>query len=371
MKKHMILAAAAALALVACAKVESIQNTNEENAVSFGVYAGKMTPTKVTGLTTSNITNFGVYSSYTTAAWTTSDKMNFMYDQLVSGSDHSWTYSPVKYCPNETSDRLSFWAYAPYKDANNGITEKTANSDAGYPKITYTMPADNYQVDLLWATPVMNKVNNSSYTSGTANPTTPTPDGDATISNKVQFSFKHALALIDVQARYLVDLANSPSGTTGDALPAATVVKINSITLSGDFPVSGDLNLNDGTWSAQGDPAAKSWTRNFASPKTVTNANASIIAADEQIMVIPKASGATTITLQVDYDVITTDTALEAESISVNNVLSSTGSITILGGKKYAIIAVLGLTSVKLDVLEIGDWGAVQASDEIDLPLND
>lgn len=363
----MILAAAAALTLVACAKVETIQNTREENVVSFGVYAGKMIPTKVTGLTTSNIANFGVYSSYTTADWTTSDKMNFMFDQLVEGSDHSWSYSPVKYWPNETTDKLSFWAYAPYKDANNGIAESTANSVAGYPKISYTMPADNYQVDLLWATPIMDKVNNSAYTSGTANPTA----GDATISNKVQFSFKHALALIDVQARYLVDLANSPSGTTGDALPAASVVKINSITLSGSFPVSGVLNLDDGTWSDQGDAADKSWTRNFAPAKTVTNANASIIANNEQIMVIPKATGATTITLQVNYDVITTDAALQGGSITVNNVLSSTGDLTILGGKKYAIIAVLGLTSVKLDVLEIGDWGAVQASDEIDLPLND
>ena len=362
----MIIAAAAALALVACAKVETFQNTNEENAVSFGVYAGKMT-TKVTGLTTSNIANFGVYSSYTTADWTTSDKMNFMFDQQVTGSAHSWTYSPVKYWPNETTDKLSFWAYAPYKDANNGITENTANSTAGYPKITYTMPADNYQVDLLWATPVMNKVNNSAYTDGTANPTA----GDATTTNKVQFSFKHALSLIDVQARYLVDLANSPSGTTGDALPAASVVKINSITLSGSFPVSGVLNLNDGTWSDQGDNADKSWTRNFGTPKNVTNANASIIANDEQIMVIPKASGATTITLQVNYDVITTDAALQGGSITVNNVLSSTGELTILGGKKYAIIAVLGLTSVKLDVQEIGDWGDVQASDEINLPLND
>ena len=367
MKKSLIFAAIAAVVLSACAKFETFQSTDVDNAVRFGVYAGKMVPTRVTGLTTATLTTFGVYSSYTTADWTTSDKMNFMFDQSVSGSKAGgFTYSPVKYWPNETTDKLSFWAYAPYKDANNGITECTTNATAGYPKITYTMPAAAYQVDLLWATPVMNKVNNSAYTSGTANPSA----GDATVANKVSFTFKHALALLDVQARYLVDVVNSGEDT-GSALPAATVVKINEITLAGSFPASGDLNLNDGTWSNQASPSDASFNYDFDTPKNVTNANASILADTEQIMVIPKASGTTTLTLTVDYDVITTDAAVSGGTVTVNNVLTSSGELTIVGGKKYAVVAVLGLTSLKLDLTEVSEWGAIQATEEIDLPLND
>ena len=174
--------------------------------------------------------------------------------------------------------------------------------------------------------------------------------------------------MLDVQARYLVDLVNA-GGTTGDAVHSATTVKINSISLDGSFPASGVLNLNDGTWSSQGAATATNFTRTFSPAKTVTNANASIIDADEQMMVIPKASGATTITVTVDYDVTTTDDKLDGGSVTVNNVLTSTGDLTITGGNKYKLILVLGLTSVKFDV-EVEAWPAFAGETEVDLPLN-
>jgi len=367
MKKVLFLTAFAVTVLAGCAKTIDLSNsTGQGTPVNFGVYAGRVA-TKTTAITTANLSSFGVYCSYTTADWTTSDTMNFMYDQSVSGTHAGgFTYSPVKYWPNETTDKLSFWAYAPYRTNDNGIALQSANDAAGYPTILYTLPSDANQVDLLWATPVMNKVNNSAYTSGTANPTA----GDATISNKVLLTFHHALALLDVQARYLVDLVNA-GGTTGSAVDASTVVKINSISLSGSFPASGVLNLNNGTWSSQGTATPTNFTRNFATPKDVTNANASIIAADEQMMVIPPASGDNTITVTVNYDVITTDSKLNGGSVTVNNELTSTGELTIQGGKKYKLILVLGLTSVKLDV-EVEDWPTDFDDDaEVDLPKND
>ena len=364
MKKTIVFAALAATVLASCAKNEVFQKETAQNQVTFGVYAGNV-PSKTTAITTENLSTFGVYSSYTTADWTTSDKMNFMYDQSVSGSHAAgFTYTPVKYWPNETTDKLSFWAYAPYRTNTNGIALESANDATGYPTISYTLPSDANQVDLLWATPVMNQVNNSAYTAGTADPTA----GDATISNKVTFVFHHALAMLDVQARYLVDLVNA-GGTTGAAVHSATTVKINSISLDGSFPASGVLNLNDGTWSSQGAATATNFTRTFSPAKTVTNANASIIDADEQMMVIPKASGATTITVTVDYDVTTTDDKLDGGSVTVNNVLTSTGDLTIAGGNKYKLILVLGLTSVKFDV-EVEAWPAFAGETEVDLPLN-
>lgn len=368
MKKFLILAAAAVAVFASCAKtIDHTRNTGQGTPVGFGVYAGNA-PTKVTAITTENLSSFGVYASYSDGAeWATTGTMNFMFDQEVTGSHAGgFTYTPVKYWPNETTDRLSFWAYAPFKSATNGITENTTNTTAGYPKITYTLPAtDANQVDLLWATPQMNKVNNSAYTSGTANPSA----GDATISNKVVLTFHHALALLDVQARYLVDLVNSGS-TTGAAVPAATTVTINSISLSGSFPASGVLNLNDGTWSDQAAAAATAFTRSFSPAKAVTNENASIIAANEQMMVIPPASGDNTITITVNYNVTTTDDKLSGGKSVVTNELTSSGVITIVGGKKYKLILVLGLTSVKLDVV-VEDWPTdFDDEAEVNLPLN-
>ena len=366
MKKFLILTAAAVAVFASCAKtIDHTRNTGPGTPVGFGVYAGNV-PTKVTAITTDNLSSFGVYASYSDGAeWATTGTMNFMFDQEVTGSHAGgFTYTPVKYWPNETTDRLSFWAYAPFKSAANGITENTTNTTAGYPKITYTLPTDANQVDLLWATPQMNKVNNSAYTSGTANPSA----GDATISNKVVLTFHHALALLDVQARYLVDLVNE--GGTAGAADASTTVTINSISLSGSFPASGVLNLNDGTWSNQADAAATEFERTFTTPKVVTNANASIIDANEQMMVIPKSEGATEITVTVDYDVTTTDNKLSGSKSVVNNVLTSKGNITIQGGKKYKLILVLGLTSVKLDVA-VENWvDATGDPTEIDLPRN-
>ena len=366
MNKLMIFAASAAAVLaVGCAKNEVFQTPPAEEAVTFGVYAGNAA-TKTTAITTDNLSTFGVYASYTTADWTTSNTMNFMFDQSVSGSHASgFTYSPVKYWPNETTDKLSFWAYAPYLTGTNGIAESTTNSDSGYPKISYTLPTDANQVDLLWATPQMNKVNNSAYTSGTSNPSA----GDATVGNKVTFVFKHALALLDVQARYLVDVINA-GNTVGSTIDASTTITINSITLSGSFPASGILNLNDGTWSSQGENTATVFSRDFSPAKNVTNENASIIAASEQMMVIPKSSGTTTVTVQVDYDITTTDAKLAGGKVVINNVLSSSADLTITGGNKYNLILVLGITSVKLDV-SVEDWPVAAGSAEVNLPLND
>ena len=167
-----------------------------------------------------------------------------------------------------------------------------------------------------------------------------------------------------------MDAINAGS-TAGSAVASGTTVTINSISLTGSFPASGTLNLNDGTWSNQGDAASTTFSRTFASPVTVTNSDASIIATSEQMMVIPKASGETTITATVDYDVTTTDTKLNAGSVTINNVLTSSGSVTIQGGKKYKLILVLGLTSVKLDVA-VADWpNDFTGSAEVNLPLND
>ncbi|MBP5333941.1 MAG: hypothetical protein J6Y66_07210, partial [Bacteroidales bacterium] len=136
MKNSMILAAAAALALAACAKVETINN-NAPEAISFGVYAGKAAATKaVSGTDYSTVTTatlqassngFGVFGYYTDAAnYASSTKANFMYNQQVTYSAGAWSYSPVKYWPNEhgasavstDTDKLTFLAYAPFVATN-------------------------------------------------------------------------------------------------------------------------------------------------------------------------------------------------------------------------------------------------------------
>ena len=146
MKKSMILAAVAALVLCACAKVETVKPVVDE-PVSFGVYVPKTTKAGTPGTITTNgaestvslqTEGFGVFATYSDGGdYAATIGPNFMYNTKVSTA--AWTYSPVKYWPNETindnngasgpanADKLSFLAYAPWvnhKEAygSTGIT---------------------------------------------------------------------------------------------------------------------------------------------------------------------------------------------------------------------------------------------------------
>ena len=172
----MILAAVAALVLCACAKVETVKPVVDE-PVSFGVYVPKTTKAGTPGTITTNgaestvslqTEGFGVFATYSDGGdYAATIGPNFMYNTKVSTA--AWTYSPVKYWPNETiddnnnasgpanADKLSFLAYAPWVDhkvayGSTGITGLTANNATTDPKVTYTISTDpSESVDLLWA----------------------------------------------------------------------------------------------------------------------------------------------------------------------------------------------------------------------------
>lgn len=136
-----------------------------------------------------DLTDIGVFAYFTNGEFNNgSSTPNFMYNQQVERqTDGSWTYSPVKYWPGNTTDKISFFAYAPYVDeaASGGSNPSfQGNAVAGFPKLTYTVPAaEADQTDLLAATPLMNR-------------TAPTTD-----SEKVKFNLKHALTKVCISIK--------------------------------------------------------------------------------------------------------------------------------------------------------------------------
>ena len=179
MKKYLILAAFAAVALGACTKVETTKETVDE-PLTFGVYAGNAATKATYGdITTDNLKTsadgFGVFAYYTKEVdWATTDKPNFMYNQKVEyktiGGTSVWTYEPIKYWPNEygaeasseAADRLTFFAYAPYAavtpstglvtgDATSGIIGMSRNIATGDPLVMYEANlTPGSGVDLCW-----------------------------------------------------------------------------------------------------------------------------------------------------------------------------------------------------------------------------
>ena len=191
-------------------------------------------------------TGFGVIA-YTTgeadyAAGQTEYLPNFMYNQRVSydPTSSAWSYTPLVYW---LDGKTSFFAYAPYQQdaserltAINGSTSfPGGNSYKGDPMVTYSVAGDpTKSVDLLWATnteglPWLNQVK-------------------PTVSSRLTFYFRHALAKINLQAEYVLE-----KGAEEDNSSATnTLVLIDSIYVEGDgsLPSTATLSLDNTTASS-------------------------------------------------------------------------------------------------------------------------
>ena len=277
MKKHLFFAATAALVLASCSS-DSVDFTQadvlqaqDDNSVQFDTYMGKVASTRAytsgpianvadatTGVNALSEAEFGVFAYQTTDDYDNMDPTtspsniapNFMYNQQITwnSSNNYWTYDPVKYWPNgidaangganpsntatsDNADKLSFFAYAPYKamadfttpgtgtagtdfptalsagsnfktaSGTNGIIAMTTNEFTGNVWVKYLMPnaTETEVVDLLWGT---NGKTSYNETDG-GNPTLAAIGTGYNmnltkqiVGEKVKFLFKHALAKI-------------------------------------------------------------------------------------------------------------------------------------------------------------------------------
>ena len=415
----MILAAAAALVLCACAKVETVKITPDE-AVSFGVYAGKAVGTKAVSATDyyaidtdslkASTFGFGVFGYYTDAAdYASNIKANFMYNQQVTWASTKWTYSPVKYWPNEhgtsatstDTDKLTFLAYAPFVEnlVINGDTESTVKDGAATPaaategiiamtgnkmaedaKLTFKVPASSKeQIDLLYGVMAAQYTDVEGNTIGTVgspleNLTKQKTDG------KVEILFKHALAKLAIDIKEVID-AEDPTTTVNPSSDGTKVV-VKSIKLVGTtIGTQGKLNLYTGLWNVT-DSATEFTVAPLPDSISVADAPTaypSITGVDEDglpktidLMIIPSTSPATTITgVEIVYYVCTQDTNLDGGVSVVENKISkdfSGSALTIVKGKQYNLNLLLGLTSIELDAT-VEAW-TVDGTTDVDLPQN-
>ena len=257
--RYLLYLLAATLMLTACSGVEegdALDNSQmaESQAVAFNAYVNRgITRGGKPGVVTNDALKtgthatdgFGVMAYYTESRrYNQMALPNFMYNQQVTWQTASlpasWTYTPVKYWPNETgsngsskTDYLSFFAYAPYIEVDpatgcdtgsgkTGIMSLSRPTDNGDPFVRYSVslkPAE--AVDLCWATPHIDQTK-------------------PTVNTTVNLDFHHALASLNVQIDADVDVAGHPSGE----LDSYTRIWVRSITFRG-FAERGQLNLNN------------------------------------------------------------------------------------------------------------------------------
>ena len=418
MKKIFTLAAVAALVLSACAKIETEKVIVDDEPIGFGVYVPQATKAGDAGTITTDGTGstvslqtvgFGVFATYSNGGnYAATIGPNFMYNTKVSTA--SWTYSPVKYWPNETiddnngatgsaaADKLSFFAYAPHVAATastgavtpstEGITALTTNAATTDPKVSFTVATDPKKaVDLLWAVAPASfsytDVHNStvSVTEGMPllNLTKPAHD------YVIRFNFKHATSRLGLKIVGAFDQV-----AEGGTLDNKTKVTVKEIKLV-DVPAytSAVLNLNNT------DAGVPLWESTTGTTATFTvsgdNLNSTIkdsgtdavqtvegvIASEKNVFVddntfftlIPK-TGSTDVKVQITYYVTTEDADLKGGFSRVENVITKTVNFAsgFAAGKANTIKITLGLTSVKLDAV-VENWSELAATN-VDLPIN-
>ena len=272
---------------------------------------------------------FGVFAYYTgNVDWNTAKSTsapNFMYNQQVNYGSGSWTYTPVKYWPNDnqpaddsgatgsqTHSYVSFFAFAPYNGDGLALSGNTAT---GAPTITYTWGATN---DLLYAEPVKNCYKTM-------------PAGYGTVTGQVPFTFRHALALVEFRVRRktstgstitLRSLGITSNGDTG-------------ITSNGD--TGGTFDLETGVWTDT--------TAGSAAPLSYTSPDISVTAStDETAQPVGRSvmmPGLVTFNYTIDY------------TVGSNNYLSaaSMSPMTLAMGYKYTIVFVIDGDQVESYVL--------------------
>ena len=152
-------------------------------------FSGDVSETRAAGYgSAADLTAIGVFAYFTNGAFSESSSTpNSMYNQQVERqAGGSWTYSPVKYWPGNATEKLSFFAYAPYVDetvSGGSNPSFSGNTDSGYPVLTYTVPvAEADQTDLLASVPLINQ----------------TYEGT---SGSVKFAMKHALTKVTLKVK--------------------------------------------------------------------------------------------------------------------------------------------------------------------------
>lgn len=428
-------------------------------SVTRSGYEGKLDGTQLMK-SEENGGGFGVFGYYTDMQDydLQLSKANFMYNQGVFYSNNQWTYTPVKYWPNEYGsdaqsqdiDKVSFFGYAPYVKVDpttgkvsdlttTGITAVSRNTNTGDPMVWYVSNFNlQKQVDLCWAVvgsnvdgswPIIQDNGIQQLEAGFPWLNVQRPKGVSYDDQKMKFTFKHALAQLNIQIDADADLVQHDDDsdildTDAESKPN-TKIYVRSVTING-LANKGTLNLNNVvsnnplwlSYTGKGNITAESTTiydgrrdgkegvdGAVATNEILTGLNSTIISdngnASEGVtgtlknLFEPYGDGDADAKLKQPLYVIPTGEPLsitivydvETKDANLSNVLSDNSTKgssienkitkevvfgaeeTLSAGNCYTLKMHLGLNSVKFDAA-VSDWSTTDNVGETWLPSN-
>lgn len=385
------LIACAALTMTGCSndEINAPQQSQGNNAIEFSTYLGRNaqgsrgTETSTTSIQTRG---FGVLAYYTGQTdFANTNKPNFMWNQQVTydKTNKNWEYTPVKYWPTKVSDKVSFFAYAPYVAGGNanGIIELSGNSVAGAPTATITLPKDPSNTIDFVAAVQMNKTHDK--------------------GTNVSFTLKHEMTRVKVQAK----LDKSVYSDTDDKHKTFVVIKNVIFNDKGEFYKSGkytfstkdgergawtptanastytlDLNrvLNTELIKVDGTKGENHHSGNYEEGvngvRLVDKTAKDLFKANEYVYLIPVSAdngdGLTDgkATATIEYDIVTEDSKLAAGyscTSATKTVKLPAG--TLQQGKSYNYTFIINLDEIVLDAT-VEKWDETASDSNINVP---
>lgn len=231
----------AALAMAGCSQNEVTDvNPDAHPVIGFDVYTGVQTKgaeTDMNALKASG-TGFGFLAYKTAEAWSSAGSTatpNFLYNEkgTWTAEPGSWGYEQIRFWPTNATDKITFFAYAPYESSPTdgkykGITLSGDNVN-GAPYLDFAVNKDDWtkMVDLV--TDCSTNIKDQTATSNKTNPGT------------VSFKFSHVLTKV-------ADIKVKPSTTLGSDIK----IYVKELTLvpgSSILPNKAKYQFSDDQWT--------------------------------------------------------------------------------------------------------------------------
>lgn len=376
MKTKDLWMAIAAFAVAGCSQNEITEINPETNpAIGFSVYTGTQTKGTVTnneatgtGIKAKGFGVLGYYTGNSAFSSAASPTPNFMWNQQVTWkttpSGH-WEYTPLKYWPNTASEKISFFAYAPYEaDQTTSKIILSAKDATGYPtlKFSVNMDAPKDMVDLV-------ATNATQDNSGTEKTIDLTKRATA-----VPFKFLHTLSRANFFAK--LDVA-AITNTETKVFITGIKLRGTSNNSSSNLWATATYKFEDGTWDyttgGTSAPATKQagdvdlakdgfWagtdqtfgTNKFTTKSVALDAAATevaLFATNQYLFLIPPTKTGITanddIQVQLEYSVVTLDANLtDGKSEIKTKAIVPLPKNTLKAGSAYKYIFTIGLEGV-------------------------